>query len=244
MIDRATRRARLVKQTGSIVNRGNVEETTVTGMIVPIDGDLRSELVRVGGRIEDLPFDLDYVLEIGRTPGDLATWSVTAIGSAIALLALFVTWQRRYVVFRAGGTASAGQPGDGQIDLRASGRFTLDGKKQKRFLGMPAALTYSRDGLPVLVSHVDASSRFMGIKTGDRAGAWIIALPGDAAAAIEHGHQYAGMGRRPGLRIHHADAKGKATATVLSCGDERQCAAVVAALANPPAPSAEPTAGA
>lgn len=232
LLDSDRSRGILVKRAGAVGDRNTLEATTVTGMLVPIDSDLREALQRDGGRIEQTTIDPDYVLEVGRAPGDLMTWSAISVGAAVALLALLVVWQRRYVVFRAAAHAPlTAPPGDGTgLDLRASGRFTLGPKQHRRFLATPAILAHRADGIPALLANVDASSRWFGIKTGDLAGTWVLELPIDAAALAESGYQYFGLRRRPGLRIRHTDAAGKRTTTVIDCADVAQCAAALGVL--------------
>ncbi len=240
LIDREAQRVLLVKRTGAAVDRSGAQETTVTGMIVPCDRDLQSELRGDGSQIDGMLVDVDYVLEVGRAPGNLAFLSVATVVAAIALFALLVSWQRRYVIFR---PAAVGTPAvsDEAIGLRASGRYTLDGQKQRRFLGMPAAVAWSADGAPVVTSNIDASSRFMGFKTSDGAGTWIIALPVDAAATCEWGWQYLGWRRWPALRLRHGDVRGRPTVTVLACASERQQAGLMAILlAGAPATDSSP----
>jgi hypothetical protein len=238
LIDRAAGRALLVKRKGDVADRRGSEETTVSGMLMPIDGDLAAELRKTGGRVDDLPIDTEYVLEAGRAPGDLVTWALTGIGSAALLLALLVVWQRRYVIFRAertGAAADGGVPAAAvpRIDLRASGTFTLPEQKPRRFLAMPAALLAGPAGAPVLAANVDASSNIMGVRVADRRGIWTLELPADVADALEPGYQYLGFGRRPAFRIRHRGAGGKDRVTVVSCADATQRSALAALLAQP-----------
>lgn len=205
----------------------------LTGMLMPIDSKLRHKLAETNGRIGPVAIDVDYVLELGRRPGNASTYAIALTVLAIAMLAMLATWKNRYIVFRGDGadaTRSRAKPQEqqtgGEVPMTASGVFSLE-RTNKRFTCMPSVLLEA-EGVPVACANVDASSNFMGIKTSNLHGIWTIPL-GGAGRAIESGTQYYGFGCRPALRIVQA-AGGREATTVLGFADEGARAAALQRL--------------
>jgi hypothetical protein len=252
MIDPLGMRALLVKWEGDQDSQAEPKETEITGMLVPLEDGVRAKLEEMGGKIDEIPFDMEYMLVQGRAPGNGATWAGVTAVSAL-LLALFgITFLNKYVVFqRAAASPMAGltstpsgstpslppvpvaptaggpppiptvsAPG---IDLRVTGRFTLDEKNAQRFLNVPAGLVKLDTGEIALFSNIDASNRFMGFTTADRQGMWAIVLQPASLGKLETGYLYDGLAQRPAFRIHYADAyTGAASNAILSCASESE----------------------
>lgn len=242
LLDEQHEHAVLVRTPGSSLPGRDTGKVALTGMLMPIDSDLQAELARTSGRIEDVRFDTEYVLEWGRHPGDLGVWSALTAVLAIALLAMLTTWRNRYVVFRASGAlpdpdgAAAPLPVDEPLPVRVSGIFQL-AQHTRRFTNMRAVLA-DAEGTPVVCANVDASSSFMGVKTADRVGIWTIPLPQRELQSIDVGYQYLGFRRLPALRVRHRGSKREVT-TVLNCDDGGSLRVLADRLT---APSAPPTA--
>ncbi|MBZ0153075.1 MAG: hypothetical protein K8J09_16250 [Planctomycetes bacterium] len=221
LLDDQHERALLVRTSGTTRPGTATGTVDLTGMLMPIEGSLQKELARTGGDIGGVAFDTAYVLEWGRRPGDPMLWSIAAAVLAVVFLAMLTTWRRRYVVFGKvdrplSDIAPTEVPADEVVPVRGSGVFRL-GQHTRRFTNMGAVLV-DAEGTPVLCANVDASSRFMGVKTTDRRGIWTIELPSAGLRSLDVGHQYYGFRRRPALRVHHADGNREAT-TVMSCDD-------------------------
>ncbi len=248
LIDRQGRRALLVKISGSPRSKQELHDTQLTGMLEPLESGVRERLLANGGRIDDLPIDTDVMLVADEAPGNLLVWAPLTGLAALLLLAMLVTWQKRYVVFQGAAMAGAGnEPPIGEreagIDLRASGPFRLDAKNRKRFLNVPCGLGRLDSGPIALFSNIDASSSFMGVTTAKRAGTWAILLEPEALAQLEPGFQYVGWSRRPALRVHFRETpSSKLDTALLSCADDAECHILrhelVRLVAAEPAPTA------
>jgi hypothetical protein len=129
----------------------------------------------------------------------------------------------------AGGAEPAVAPAD-RIDLRVLGRFFLQGRIARHFLGVPAGVARLDTGEIALLSKIDASSRFFGVKTKDRAGTWAITLPPEAVQHLETGYQYLGWTRRPALQVQYVGHDGRTATAVLGCGSEVERARLQAEL--------------
>lgn len=215
LLDRDKPRALLVRHAGDFPPGKEARDAVVTGMLVSLDDKVRGELVRTGGKIQNVPFDLDYMLEENAKPGNAVAWGVTTAVATLLLLAMFVTWRWKYVVFRATGApelqpAAAAAP-EGAIALRLSGHLRLANHK-RHFVDMPAMVVRDDDGQLLVLSNIDASSTFFGVKTTDRRGLWSAILDAGRLAEMETGDQYLGWQRRPALRLAAAEG-----AVVLSC---------------------------
>lgn len=231
-----------------VQTQGTTRPTVATGavgllgMLMPMKSDLQRELDRSSGSFGEVSFDRRFVLEFGRRPGSVALWSSLAAVGSLALLALLTAWSRRYVIFRVDDAAvvSPASPPPGEaIYAWSSAVFTFNGVR-KRFTWVPGGLV-AADGRIVVCANVDASSRFMGFKTSDLAGVWMVDLALDGLPQLELGYQYYGRRRLPAVRVFHRQG-GKQATTVLACDDESVRAMVVARLSQPAPPPLAATA--
>ena len=233
LLDMATRHGIFVEMAGQIPSAPS-RMSAVTGMLKPIDSMLKTKLQEMGGKLDQVPFDTDYMLVEGAAPGNGLVWGLLTVVSLALFVLFLLTWFLRYVVFertRRLPPSRAQAPGDGAgIDFRVSGKFTLDGKAQKRFLNVPATITKLETGELALLSNVDASSNFMGVTTTKRAGLWSIIVPTENLQSAELGLHYVGLAVRPAFRITCRQANsGKTERPILSFsnGAEREKFAVL-----------------
>ena len=233
LLELATKHGIFVERAGQPTS-GPSRRSAVTGMLKPIDSMLKNKLMETGGKLGPVPFDTDYMLVEGATPGNGWVWGVLTVVSLALFVLFLLTWFLRYVVFERTRSlppsrAQASAEGAG-IDLRVSGKFTLDGKAQKRFLNVPATITKLETGELALLSNVDASSKFMGVTTTKRAGLWSIIVPTENLQSAELGLHYVGLAVRPAFRITCRQANsGKTERPILSFsnGAEREKFAVL-----------------
>lgn len=203
----------------------------ITGMLRPMDSDLRRELqASVNG--SDTPrLDLDYVLEQGDRPGDPLLFGVAALVLGAVFLAGIVTWAMRYVVFRRTPEVELDSPHPSEAanpDLRVTGAFSLDGQPHRqRFLDVPAATGLLETGERVFVTNVDASSRLYGMTTQERKGYWLLGIRDGSLQRPEPGLLYLGMRVRPALRVRYEDLEtGASSQAVLSFASAEERAAL------------------
>ncbi len=110
---------------------------------------------------------------------------------------------------------------DDEIDVRVTGRFTLEGRDSRRFLEIPVSWETLADGTRVFSSHVSASSTFYGIPFHSRKGVWSLSVaPG--VAAWEPGLLYMGWHPRPALRLVFLGPRGDAATLFLSFANQSQ----------------------
>ncbi|RYG69524.1 hypothetical protein EON80_09635 [bacterium] len=91
-----------------------------------------------------------------------------------------------------------------QTELRWTGKLRLHEKAAKRFIDMPAMATRLEGGEFAVVSNIDASTRFYGVVTNSKVGAWL-ALPQPHSFEIEAGTLYYGFRGAPALRMRFLD---------------------------------------
>jgi hypothetical protein len=235
LVSVADKRALLVKYAGNRDSEADAAEAEVTGMLETLESNLASELRKTGGEVSGLPIDTELMLVAGRAPGNSLVWGIVTVAAVSLLIALLVARKSHYVVFRPETAPDAelspsSSPPDG-IDLRASGLFQLDARAAQRFLDVPAEILRLESGDLAIVSNIDASSRFFGIKTADRAGLWAIVVRPEYLTSIEHGTLFLGFGPKPALRLSYRDlGNGKPMRAVLSFADAAQRAAMHALI--------------
>lgn len=240
MVDVQGRRAFLVERASGGLG-GKPTQTTVTGMLRPIDSKLKSKAQEGGGNIDGVPLTLDYMLVEGQHPGSAVVWGLTA-GLASLLLALFViTFLLKYVVFQKVPLAPGRRMEGADVDpdqganLRVTGNFLLDGQSAQRFLDAPAGYGALETGEIAFVSNIDASNRFMGVTTASRKGLWTVILQKGSARVTDHGLLYSGFSVRPALRLDYREAAtGKPGQAVLSFGTEGERTHVLRLIESAP----------
>ncbi|HZT41251.1 MAG TPA: hypothetical protein VFA07_03635 [Chthonomonadaceae bacterium] len=213
-------------------------KTTVTGMLVPIDTEMRKKVMEEIGSLPKgtkFPIDLDFMVKDGAHPGDPGLWITTTVLSGLVLALALITLAQKYVVFQ---KTTAGMPMavvssssfappviDPQrgLDLRLTGKLSLNEKNSQRFLDVPARMVTLETGEQAFASNIDASSRFMGVTTSKRAGIWASIIQPGSLREAEPGRLYVGLATRPALRLHYTDAATARPETViLSCANEAE----------------------
>lgn len=105
----------------------------------------------------------------------------------------------------------------------------LDARTNRRFNHVAASFTVV-EGRPVLLSSIQVSSRFMGIRTSEQAGTWFIAINAATVKDAEFGFLYYGLTRHPALRFRHTDAKFGDQRVAISADNTATLASVAALL--------------
>lgn len=240
LLDPETKRGMLAEFEGPVGSPSDeVEVTALTGMVVSLKGDVRRKMEEAGGKIDDVPVELDYVLKTGDAPGSAVVGIVTTLVCGIPLALLLIVFAMKYTIFRRTGdygvdmaAMSAEVPEQG-IDLRATGRFVLDQKNAQRFLDMPVAMGTLETGELALVANVDASRSFMGITTEQRKGYWGLVMEHGSVSNVERGILYIGTAARPALRFRYRVAGTRTTDTaIVSVGNAAEREAVAAELSK------------
>ena len=205
----------------------DVREEWVTGMLRPLNRDLKSHLMTSGLLIDGVAPDAQHMIVAGERPPRLWIWLTVAAILAVVLLAMLLVVPLRYTIFRrtrqgltdvdlraaAAPTATADAAGD--AGLRVTGRFALTPTDTQRFLNVPAVIAELESGETAFVSNIDASIDHMGA-VERRAGAWIIVMKHGTLSPPEYGDLYTGR-RHPALRIRFTDATtGKPSSAILA----------------------------
>ena len=222
ILDRESKHGMLVETRGEA--RPNHDQGGTVGMLMPMPAELKARVDELQKSQDSFSIESGLLLECGRRPGSWLGLTILSTVMAAGLVAMSAAWFRRYVIFRespapaavSDPASTAGDKSDA-LPVVASGVFWL-GSVSKRFTNLPAFLV-SVDGVPVLCSNVDASTSFMGVKTSDLRGIWVIALPKGAIHSSELGLQFYGLAAKPGIRLQLQDSKKKKQAVVICCAD-------------------------
>lgn len=241
LLDRQSHRVLLVQRPGKVPG-GTAHEATVTGMLRELNADVRQRLGAHNDMIDSVPVETRYTLVADEHPANSITSSLLAV-LLWGLVALFLTASlKRNTIFRRADLGSrlsklrSAEP----LKVGATGTFLLDqsGKTtEKRFIDMPAVLTHLESGSPALLSNIDASSHFMGIKTADRSGIWAMAMEAGSVRNPEVGYLYWGTSRRPALRFaYKATGRGATRQAIVTANDISALDTAVALLTTTPTP--------
>jgi hypothetical protein len=106
LVDQDTSKALFVRIDPRRPQQSEPEEVTLTGMLRPIDEQLKPELTRLGFNYGGVPVDPVYMLVEGDRPGNLALAVSLTAAAAITLLLFVVASVNRNVIFREGGYVS------------------------------------------------------------------------------------------------------------------------------------------
>lgn len=182
-----------------------------TGWLDHIDTELRDELNTVNGKIEGIAMNTSVQFHEGKPMSYEASWNGFLIlvplsaGLGIAgLLSLIAMW-RRYIIFgrksfEPGSAALSAPTTDDLPNVKLSAFFKLN-DHGKVFHNVPVAWGFSEEGELVFLSNIDASSKFMGFTTSNRAGVWSLVIPTNEIEWVQYGRHYWGGGAKPALRI-------------------------------------------
>jgi hypothetical protein len=232
LLDAPHKRAILVDLEGASPRKAGTVE--VVGMVRRMDSELRRKLVSEGGKLGPVAVNTEYAIEEGRHPGSAELLALGSLASGILLLLSIYALASDYVVFRrtpprALAPAAVLDPKKG-IDLRVSGRFSLEGQHRRRFLNVGAGLDTLESGDLVFYSNIDPSTRFYGVTTSSRVGMWTLHVPRASMNDREPGCLYVGLTERPAYRLRWRGPDGRAAAAVVSFATEGERAAFAASL--------------
>ncbi|MBK8095549.1 MAG: hypothetical protein IPK26_00465 [Planctomycetes bacterium] len=248
LISRNDGKAILVERSGIWSTMRDPVETTVTGMLVPIDSKVLTELQKTGGKVQDLPFDLELMIEDGRHPWPLAGALGATIACALLVFGMLLGMLRRNVIFQSAASAfeaakATSKPDPArEIRVTASGPFDLIGQPTMQLVNQPVAIARLSTGrIGFIAGRVDDSA-----ESGSAANLLAITVEPADLAEPEPGWYYHGFARSPALRIAHLDARGRARETVLACptvSDTVALAELLVTLSRTPVPAVPAASG-
>jgi hypothetical protein len=245
LIDRESQRMLLVQRRGKI-SGGDPHEATVTGMLRALEPDVRTKLAAHNDTVQGIPVETRYMLVAGDQPANsMSSALISAVLFTVVALFVLAMANRDTIFQRADlGTPVAKMKSADSIRVSGTGTFVLEqqGGKfvEKRFVGMPSVLAHTEAGSPALFSNIDASSRFMGVKTADRSGIWRLAVDANSVRETQTGYLYWGTARRPAYRFTYTTRGAKRRAVVTADNLETLGAAVALLTTAPPAQRAAP----
>lgn len=211
----------LLIRTSGIVEPGDAHLASFTGMLTRLHAEVRNRLAAKNNRIDGLPVETKYELAEGDRPGDPWRTAVAAGFMSFVLGCFCIVWFKRNIVFQRGGhfaTPLANIPRQ-PIPVRATGRFAFDAQTTKRFVDVPAILTFDQ-GRYVLMSRIDASERWMGTTINKRAGVWRMFVKQGTLKDGRFGFQFFGLSRRPAFKFCYLDSRGDKKCTGVIAADE------------------------
>lgn len=222
----------LIQRTGNLQS-GQPHPTTITGMLRPMDSDIRARLAAANDQIEGIPVETRYMLVENEGPGELWISGLVSAFAFLSLLCIGIASLKRNAIFQAEArTPAPAQTIRSERSLRvgATGRFSLDGKITQRFVDVPAVLS-GEQGFPLVMSKIDASRRFMGAVTSKRAGIWIMPLKPGTVRNVQFGFLYFGLSRRLAFRFSYEDQMDSRRRTGVLTADEPNSLGLAAAIA-------------
>jgi hypothetical protein len=222
----------LIQRTGTFQS-GQPHPTTITGMLRPMESDIRVRLAATNDQIEGIPVETRYMLIEDEGPGELWISGLVSALAFFSLLCIGIASVKRNTVFQPDArrlTLPQTISSEQFVRVGATGRFSLDGKIAQRFVDMPAVLSGDQ-GFPLVMSNIDASRRFMGAVTSKRAGIWIIPLKPGTVRNVEFGFLYFGLSRRPAFRFSYEDQMDSRRRTGVLTADGPNGLGVAAAIA-------------
>lgn len=219
LLDEGTGKALMVELARGRRTQKDPQDTALTGMLRPLPPFLHKHLAATAFKHRGVTVESRFMLVEGEQPPALTSGVLLACACGVLLLAFATAIFRRNVVFRSAGAAPADALGTLPADARllVSGRLCLNEKTNQYFSNMPAAIGTIETGETVIVSNIDASSRFMGMKTSDRAGLWAMTFRPGTVHDAEDGHVFDGWTKRRALRFRFMnDATGRQECAVIA----------------------------
>lgn len=245
LLDRANHRILLVQRAGRL-SGGSPHEATLTGMLRELDGDVRSSLAAQNDTVEGVPVETRFMLVAGDHPGNSVTSALLALFLFACIgLFVYVSVQRNTIFQRANlGSPLSKVKSASPLTVKTTGTFALDraGKiVEQRFVNMQSVLGRLEDGTPALFSNIDASNRFMGVKTSNRSGIWSLAVSPGSVRDSQVGFYYWGSSRRrPALRFGYTTPSGAKRSAIVSAEDMQSLDTAVALLTATPSSQGAP----
>ena len=212
LVDSASKRALMVELAPTHARHDDTEAIAVTGMLRPMNTVLRAELEKEGFTFDGVPVDQRFVLMEGEAPSSFGWSLVLGVGCTSLLLMFGFATIKRNVIFLP--DTSSERPVPAQAEKPAffvSGKLHLDEKNRQRFVNVPAAIGTLESGELAIVSNIDASSTFMGMKTSDRAGMWMLAMRPGSMTEMQPGYIYSGTKKFRAVRFRYVSSMDGAT---------------------------------
>ena len=206
LLDSQSKRALMVELSPTHRRVDDTEAIAVTGMLRPMNTVLRAELSKEGFSYGGVPIDQRYVLMEGEKPASFAPALLLGIGCAMVLLLFVIATVKRNVIFLADKTSERPVPAQAEPSFFVSGKLHLDEKNRQRFVNVPAAIGTLESGELAIVSNIDASSSFMGMKTSERVGMWMLAMRPGSMTEVQPGYIYSGTKRFRAVRFRYVSS--------------------------------------
>jgi hypothetical protein len=224
LVDRASNKLLFVEPSQSHVADGPPREMTVTGMLRPLPPILQRKLATDGFMYGGIGVDNRFMLAEGAVPGSPGRAIALFCASGV-LLAMFVfAVVNRNLIFLPtplGSDVTSGDTAAGTVFV--SGKLQL-GERTQFFVNMPAGFGSLPTGEFAIVSNIDASPHFMGVKTSDRAGLWVMTMRRGSVSETQSGYLFWGFKKFRATRFRYVNAT-----------SEKQEQAVLAATSGDPA---------
>ena len=226
LLDDATRKAILVQFPADYRFPENGSDVTLEGMLRPVTTTVSRQLSQDSYVHAGMPIERRFMLAEGTRPGSLGFAVTTASIFALMVLALvWATLTRNVIFLPDDGSPSAGaatmfdRPSPEPVLV--SGTLTLDRKTRRFFNNMPAVIQRLDSGELAIVSHIETSSTFMGMKTSLHSGLWILGIRPGSITEAQVGHVFWGLEKRRALRFRYVCAMTgtSARAVVASAGE-------------------------
>jgi hypothetical protein len=224
--DDATRKAILVQFPADHQFPENGSDVTLEGMLRPVTSTVSRQLSQDSYVYAGMPIERRFMLVEGERPGSLGFPVTTASICALLVLALaWATLTRNVIFLPDDGAPSAGAATmfdrPSQEPVLVSGTLTLDRKTRRFFNNMPAVIHRMDSGETALVSHIETSSTFMGLKTNQHSGLWVLGIRPGSITEAQAGHVFWGLEKRRALRFRYVCAMTgtSARAVVASAGE-------------------------
>jgi hypothetical protein len=206
LLDSGTGKVLLVQLARSRPNREEPEDLTIKGMLRPMPPNLHNRLASSSFMFAGAPVESRFMLVEGQHPEEWSSGALLAVGCGLLLVAFAAATFWRNVVFRKDGPAADALAAiQSAPELKVSGRMFLNEKISQHFANMPAAFGTLESGELAMVSNIDASSRFMGVKTSDRSGLWTIAIVPGSVTDSEAGHVFWGFKKWRAVRFRYVN---------------------------------------
>jgi len=225
LVDGTGKRGILAELHGTSPANAAGKTVELIGRLETPDQDLVLKLQEKDSKVGGIKIDTNLALVEGSEPMNPLMLGILFVLTGIPALLMLYTAFSQYVVFRKQPLLPGTPVGEWpqQIDLRMTGRFTLDERNSQRFLDVPAVFGSSETGELLFASNIDASSRFFGITTSNRKGYWVIAAQPGSIKAPEPGVLYLGTAARPALRLQYlAGSGGPPETAIASFGSEAE----------------------
>ena len=211
LLDDVTGKAILVQFAADHSFPANGSDVTLEGILRPVTSTVSRQLSQDKYVHSGMPIERRFMLVEGKRPGSLVFPVTTASVCALLVLALaWATLTRNVIFLPDDGAPSAGAATmfdrPSQEPVLVSGTLTLDGKTRRFFNNMPAVIHRMDNGEAALVSHIETSSTFMGMKTAQHSGLWILGIRPGSITEAQAGHLFWGREKRRALRFRYVCA--------------------------------------